>query len=93
MDIINNNTDSFGTDFTENKRILNKISIVRSKGLKNQIDNIEFYDPNGVINSGNVYNPNLTWLDLSNNNFSNMLSNSAISEFVIFFLVIFICPP
>ena len=37
MDIINNNTDSFGTDFTENKRILNKISIVRSKGLKNQI--------------------------------------------------------
>ena len=37
MDIINNNTDSFGTDFTENKKILNKISIVRSKGLKDQI--------------------------------------------------------
>jgi len=37
MDIINNNTDSFGTDFTENKKILNKITIVRSKGLKNEI--------------------------------------------------------
>ena len=37
MDIINNNTDSFGTDFTKNKEILNKITIVRSKGLKNEI--------------------------------------------------------
>ena len=37
IDIINNNGDVFGTDFTENKKILNKISIVRSKGLKNQI--------------------------------------------------------
>ena len=37
MDIINNNADSFGTDFTENKKILNKITIVRSKGLKNEI--------------------------------------------------------
>jgi len=37
IDIINNNGDVFGTDFTENKKILNKISIVRSKSLKNQI--------------------------------------------------------
>ena len=37
MDIIKNNADSFGTDFTENKKILNKITIVRSKGLKNEI--------------------------------------------------------
>ena len=37
MDIINNNDDAFGTDFTENKKILNKITIVRSKSLKNEI--------------------------------------------------------
>lgn len=37
IDIISNNVDVFGTDFTENKKILNKISIVRSKSLKNQI--------------------------------------------------------
>jgi len=37
MDILENNANSFGTDFTENKKILNSISIVRSKGLKNEI--------------------------------------------------------
>jgi len=28
---------SFGTDFSENKKMLNEITIVRSKGLKNKI--------------------------------------------------------
>ncbi len=37
MDILENNANSFGTDFTENKKILNSISIVRSKGLKNEV--------------------------------------------------------
>ena len=29
--------DKFGTDFTQNKKILDQIAIVRSKGLKNEI--------------------------------------------------------
>jgi small subunit ribosomal protein S17e len=29
--------DKFGTDFRENKKILNELAIVRSKGLKNEI--------------------------------------------------------
>ena len=37
MDILENNANSFGTDFNENKKILNDITIVRSKGLKNEI--------------------------------------------------------
>jgi len=37
MDILEKNANTFGTDFVENKKILNQISIVRSKGLKNQI--------------------------------------------------------
>ena len=37
MDIIGKNIGEFGTDFDENKKILDKISIVRSKGLKNEI--------------------------------------------------------
>jgi len=37
MDILENNSDSFGTDFNENKKILNTITIVRSKSLKNEI--------------------------------------------------------
>jgi len=37
MDVLENNSDSFGTDFNENKKILNTITIVRSKSLKNEI--------------------------------------------------------
>jgi len=37
MDILDKNTDAFGTDYDENKKILNQITIVRSKSLKNQI--------------------------------------------------------
>ena len=37
MDILENNSDSFGTDFNENKKRLNTITIVRSKSLKNEI--------------------------------------------------------
>lgn len=29
--------DKFGTDFAQNKNVLNQIAIVRSKGLKNEI--------------------------------------------------------
>ncbi len=36
-EILEENKDKFGTDFVENKKILNEISIVRSKGLKNQL--------------------------------------------------------
>ena len=37
MDILKNNGSIFGVDFDENKKILNEITIVRSKSLKNQI--------------------------------------------------------
>ena len=37
MDVLENNSDSFRTDFNENKKILNTITIVRSKSLKNEI--------------------------------------------------------
>ena len=37
MDILEKNDNSFGTDFDENKKILNEITIVRSKSLKNEI--------------------------------------------------------
>ena len=37
MDILENNVSVFGTNFDENKKILNEITIVRSKGLKNEI--------------------------------------------------------
>ena len=37
MDIINNNDNTFGIDFDENKKLLNAITIIRSKSLKNQI--------------------------------------------------------
>ena len=37
MEILDENKDRFGTDFLENKKILDEISIVRSKGLKNEL--------------------------------------------------------
>jgi small subunit ribosomal protein S17e len=37
MEILDANKDKFGTDFVENKKILEEISIVRSKGLKNEL--------------------------------------------------------
>ncbi len=37
MEILEINKEKFGTDFRENKKILDDISIVRSKGLKNQL--------------------------------------------------------
>ena len=37
MDILENNDSIFGVDFDENKKLLNEITIVRSKSLKNQI--------------------------------------------------------
>ena len=37
MEIIETNREKFGTDFSENKKILDEISIVRSKGLKNEL--------------------------------------------------------
>ena len=36
-EILSEYKDSFGTDFSENKKMLNEITIVRSKGLKNKI--------------------------------------------------------
>ena len=37
MEIIETYKEKFGTDFSENKKILDEIAIVRSKGLKNQL--------------------------------------------------------
>jgi len=37
MEILEINKEKFGTDFRENKKILDDISIVRSKGLKNEL--------------------------------------------------------
>ena len=37
MDILKNNGSIFGVDFDENKKLLNEITIIRSKSLKNQI--------------------------------------------------------
>ena len=36
-EILSEYKDNFGTDFSENKKMLNEITIVRSKGLKNKI--------------------------------------------------------
>ena len=36
-EILNEYQDKFGTDFANNKQLLNEISIIRSKGLKNEI--------------------------------------------------------
>ena len=37
MEILQDNKEKFGTDFIENKKILEDISIVRSKELKNEL--------------------------------------------------------
>jgi len=37
MEILETYKEKFGTDFRENKKILDDISIVRSKGLKNEL--------------------------------------------------------
>ncbi len=37
MEILENNKEKFGTDFYENKKILDEIAIIRSKGLKNEL--------------------------------------------------------
>jgi len=37
MEILEINKEKFGADFRENKKILDDIAIVRSKGLKNQL--------------------------------------------------------
>lgn len=37
IEILETNKEKFGTDFRENKKILDDISIVRSKGLKNEL--------------------------------------------------------
>ena len=37
MEILEDNKEKFGTDFIENKKILEDISIVRSKELKNEL--------------------------------------------------------
>ena len=37
MEILQDNKEKFGTDFVENKKILDDISIVRSKELKNEL--------------------------------------------------------
>ena len=36
-EILNEHKDKFGTDFSTNKQFLNEVSIIRSKGLKNEI--------------------------------------------------------
>ena len=36
-EILNEYQDKFGTDFSSNKQLLNEVSIIRSKGLKNEI--------------------------------------------------------
>ena len=37
MTILDDHKDQFGTSFDDNKKILNDISIIRSKSLKNKI--------------------------------------------------------
>jgi len=36
-EILNEHQDKFGTDFSNNKQLLNEVSIIRSKRLKNKI--------------------------------------------------------
>ena len=36
-EILNEYQDKFATDFSSNKQLLNEVSIIRSKGLKNEI--------------------------------------------------------
>jgi len=37
MEVLKDNKDRFGVNFDENKEILNNISIIRSKMLKNEL--------------------------------------------------------
>ncbi len=37
MEILETTKEKFGTDFRENKKILDEIAIIRSKGLKNEL--------------------------------------------------------
>ena len=37
FEVLNDHKAKFGEDFTENKKALNEISIIRSKGLKNKV--------------------------------------------------------
>jgi small subunit ribosomal protein S17e len=37
LDLLKNHKDRFGTDFAENKKALDQVSIVHSKGLKNEL--------------------------------------------------------
>lgn len=37
VEVMDLHKDRFGTDFVENKRVLDEVAIVRSKGLKNEI--------------------------------------------------------
>ncbi len=37
MEILETYKEKFGTDFRENKKILDEIAIIRSKGLKNEL--------------------------------------------------------
>ena len=37
MEIMDQHKSDFGIDFTDNKQALDKVSIIRSKGLKNEI--------------------------------------------------------
>ena len=37
FEVLNDHKAKFGEDFTENKKALNQISIIRSKGLKNKV--------------------------------------------------------
>ena len=37
FEVLNENKSQFGEDFVENKKALNQITIIRSKGLKNKV--------------------------------------------------------
>ncbi|MGQ0377381.1 MAG: hypothetical protein ACT4OW_07770 [Nitrososphaerota archaeon] len=37
LDLLKNHKDRFGTDFAENKKALEQVSVIRSKGLKNEL--------------------------------------------------------
>ena len=37
MEVLATYKEKFGTDFVQNKKALNEISIIRSKGLKNEL--------------------------------------------------------
>jgi len=37
LDLLKNYKERFGTDFAENKKVLEQVSIIRSKSLKNEL--------------------------------------------------------